>query len=71
MITYAIIDDVKETSNGGSTIDIYWEDNDKGFGHIYLYYHHNKELQIDTEYMGKEFTKKVFNKLINSAEIKE
>jgi hypothetical protein len=71
MIIYATIDGVKETSIESCFIDIYWEDEEGEFGHIYLYSSVGEELQIDTEHTGKEFVKKVFNKLVDNATLKE
>ena len=71
MITYATINGVKETSIESGFIDIYWEDGEGEFGHIYLYSSVGEELQIDSEHMEKEFVKKVFNKLVDSATLKE
>lgn len=76
MIIDASIYGIKETYKGDGFIDIYWENNDMEFGngefgHIYLYFSADGELQIDSEHMGKEFVKEVFNKLVNSAILKE
>lgn len=71
MITYATINGVKETSIESGFIDIYWESEEGEFGHIYLYSSTGEELQIDSEHTGKDFIKKVFNKLIDNATLKE
>lgn len=71
MIIDAIIYGVKETPKEGGFIDIYWENEDAEFGHIWLYSSADGELQIDSEHMGKEFVKKVFNKLVDNATLKE
>jgi hypothetical protein len=71
MITYATINGIKETSIESGFIDIYWEDEGGEFGHIYLHSSVGEELQIDSEHMGKDFIKKVFNKLIDNATLKE
>jgi hypothetical protein len=71
MIIDASINGVKETPKRGGFIDIYWEDECGEFGHILLYSSADGELQIDSEHMGKEFIKKVFNKLVDNAKLME
>jgi len=71
MIIDVGIDGVTKTPNNGGFIDVYWEDDDGEFGHIYLYSSVDGEVQIDSEHMGKEFIKKVFNKLVDNAVLKE
>ena len=39
--------------------DIYWEDEELGFGHIYLYTDSMEKVVIDSETMGKDFIKKI------------
>jgi hypothetical protein len=70
-IDNVIIDKATELlSQQGSIIDIYWEGEGE-FGHIYLYSYNDGRLELDSEHMGKEFVKQVFNKLIENAEMEE
>lgn len=44
-----------------------WTSDEIGWGEIDIYqFHKNKRVQFDTELMGKEFVKKVFDKLLES-----
>lgn len=60
----AIIDSMK------NIVDVYWEDDNMFFGHIYLFTNGlNDKVQIDSEYMGKDFVKKVLCQLVDDAEL--
>ncbi len=70
-ITEVTIYGVKESPmTGEDFVDIYWENDEGEFGHIDLH-SSDGDLEIDSEHMGREFVKQVFNKLIDSATLKE
>jgi hypothetical protein len=47
-------------------VDIYWENEEGEFGHIWIYSSGEKPV-IDSEHMSRDFVKQVFEKLVDDA----
>ena len=57
------IDEIWPASHNG--IGIYWSAN-IGWGECVLYFDEQNKLHADTEYMGKDFVKMLFDKIIEN-----